>query len=1025
MAQRKRLHPSATGGALLEEAPAGSAEALNQDLDRAAKADTANFPRPENSYAYVRYVFPDRNLAIVCVSGSAEGVLYEATYAQDADGTITFSDVKPVIERATIEPVIAEAMKPLRGRQIPISDALIESEVLESGGAERIRGRVILEEVAPGGDIFSARGWLPFGAPGRQSKGSKRVYDREFFESLMPNMATSSIGTLDGRPVYFGPPGAMYASHDAITQRTENPLLSIVGKVTGVEERSGVFGALFETLPTSAGRDMAVLLNCTAFVEHGSVRALPIDESTDTYRGADGLIHARRGCMHGIDFTDMPGTPFTRFDPRVTLEEELPMKILTTEELAALKTSDKAAYDAYLASAAAELAKNPPAPAVPAVKPDPPAAGPSEREKQLEAQNRDLSRSVGRSQLAGMVGNAVDGKASEQKFALTPEIREGVVEKAVDGIDKVLADLEAKNLTPGTPEYTKAAEPQVAAIVESEIVRAKKMFGSITVESLRVSAGTAPGGRAAGDFPNISALTPEGRMHGAFVEEAFGTFSEQGAAQVTRQDVIIAKALDRPVRYSDGTSIFAPYQPGLSAFLEQQRRYYKSVESIEDLFSPNGKLSHAMEDMRKAYLETDEMTFSKVFGANTLVNDVIEGVLRMIYPQTFALQLATQHNDITSETFEVWTENFRRSTRHNFGYVDKANSYAGAALTSGTVDTEDFADDTAITTGPGGHVYGFVTEAITTAAYVITLTGVNTNGETVTLSATFPVGDAVGTIRRFRPSIVGDKFTDVTLATTSGAGGSGAGCVGIYTPEALGYTENAQPALSIIELSKATSTCVWMELMGAMTQRTMWNFLKSVKDGPGRGYAGMTQLVTLLVQEIVAELEKKFFYAVIAGATGSNQSLDLTILPSGSTQKEYNETFIEKLGQTADEVSNWTGGLRPTWCVAEESDRTRIETYTRGALTTYTGDRRDAFHNSLSIGKLHGMDIFFSQHAYARRLILGSKGALDHGTYVPIQLLGPQWNPTNGNQYVDRLTCQKTHVSRPTALGTLQITAGS
>jgi hypothetical protein len=108
-----------------------------------------------------------------------------------------------------------------------------------------------------------------------------------------------------------------------------------------------------------------------------------------------------------------------------------------------------------------------------------------------------------------------------------------------------------------------------------------------------------------------------------------------------------------------------------------------------------------------------------------------------------------------------------------------------------------------------------------------------------------------------------------------------------------------------------------------------------------------------------------------------------------------------------------------------------IHTMNRADVVDWLGDklfkyniaRQDVFERARAIGHIHGCEVYVSSNTRRGGILSGNNSVgLHYYVYVPMQLLGPQWDPSTNTMAILRRQRAAIKVTQSNTLGYLKIT---
>lgn len=598
---------------------------------------------------------------------------------------------------------------------------------------------------------------------------------------------------------------------------------------------------------------------------------------------------------------------------------------------------------------------------------------------------------------------AVSEAVTEAKNSLTDEFLSKIIADTVDGEEQ--AKMKVK-------ESLFNALIVKAKIVEESIALAKQ--GDISFALMNP--------------PNLNTVSEDYRKLGNYGEQAYGADGRRmGSKQTQREQVfnfILAKAMKRPVVRENGSSIFDRYRNVLDEIVARQR-WYESVMGKSDghWFSPGGVVHNllASESMQNNIskmfkAESDEITTTVIAGGSSsayLPLDASSALIFAVWPRLLATQLAGSTGTMLAPEKRIYErkyyyddEDTGRVEKHFFGAVDSDNLATLATTFTGTTLATVCNDEGALARASGHipqDVYGIVLEAIQ-ANTTITITATDAQGVT-TATATLVVltTDAVGTVRRFTPTIPGNKFLDVTAVSTTGwTDAAGNGEVGIFTQEPFdGHTAGSAARKATWKLTRHTLTEADYDIQTNTPLSAIEDMQLAMAAGGGDSIDLVAQLISFLGDDLRNYIDQKCFDKIVQGAT--NTATFLWNTPGeGYSDAKWRERIHFEMKLMSARVTT-ASGARPNWMVWNTDDEPYYsDALTENNISKLSPEANDAFVEGSAQYQVAGNRTYISENLGIENVIMGSSNArtgLHAYTYVPFKLL-QALNPAAGMETV-------------------------
>jgi len=800
--------------------------------------------------------------------------------------------------------------------------------------------------------------------------------------------------------------GVMYATHgpavakQMVTEQfaTEDSarLLAIASKITGTYRDGDMFGITFETLKTSAGRDIAELL-LEGLVPGVSLRSLPKEERPNDEGGADVTRLQIEG--FGADWTTDPSMPGAH---AIKLESQNgndkpdgsegnrvePNEIKTLDDL---KTASPALFETVQAKIrAGEDAETALAGAKSTLQ--------TQKEK-LESQNASLRRA--RIVLASASAETVKARwAAELKKdeTLTEDNQRRLLESASEECKSVAVALleERPELEPESGDFQDAVYSKARVKLESrrddlkamivEIMKENKITAAPKIESTNAAPEGAEG------LATIQAVNGPDRERLIRIEsenEIVGLprTSRNGSEPPAPafKDVINAHAFGMQMFENDGHGghihVLDKYMPERRAMLNQIMPIYESEPFLVRMGGGQHQLNDAQwrdlygkmwtKMLRREKLEANEMTTSGVLG--TLFPDFKSGIIESAFAMAKFLSLVTVQTTGSPE-YQIWEEEYNRTGEHTFGQI------AQAALT-GT--------DEGAVTWPA-RLYCKV-EVAWDADTVLTLTGTDGAGKTDrTWTVTFLTTDAIGTIKECMPvesatgSGAGALCVDISAAVDAGGATAGRCLIFVYDEVNTGSeTSVSQKAQST--LVRRMGTVEEFDLQVELTWRLIEDAFRSLATtGPGR-YDAVAAMTRMISNDFANSIDSRGFTALNAAGNFDAQ-LD-TAKSYDISDATKTVALHEDLVKHIERVKFW-GLEQPTRLAINEGDTHKL-LWMKGDFITRFQNRAEDYFRGMAWGVVGGcqvIDAFWQPHNVMMAM---SPGRVFHISYIPLEFRGP------------------------------------
>ena len=513
---------------------------------------------------------------------------------------------------------------------------------------------------------------------------------------------------------------------------------------------------------------------------------------------------------------------------------------------------------------------------------------------------------------------------------------------------------------------------------------------------------------------------------GMLNESAYGS-DQKAQGKVVRQkfqDWILSQVFGRQVYDKNGNHILEPYRTQLDRILEAQRIYETTFgKSEKHWFSPGGPVyeifnsPNAKTNLVKLLLEADEITTQSIVGGTSIQNlplDISGTIIMAMWPQLLAVQIAARTGTMRSNTIRIYERQYPRSDeevlragKHFFGFV--ASDQQTTLQTSGTLaDGTDASDDGALNRASGHipqDVYAYVGQQVD-ADTTITVTGVNAAGQTATATVTIKASDPVGTIKKFKPAVFGDKFMDVTGVTSSGwTAAAGNGQVGIFTEEPYsGHQPGAPAQKSKFKLVPYDLKEEQYDIQSNMPIAAIEDMQIAMSVGDLNGIDLVAQMVSTLSNDLRNYIDQKILDKAIENAYSGNK---LTFNANQPASGYVDSAWKERLHFYHDQLSTLiltNSGARPNWVIWSEYDRPHFVEWLTNSnkLHKLSVEANDPFANARAGWSLVGANVYSSENIRVEHVLMGSNNqqtGVHYFVYVPFKIL-QAINPTAGMETV-------------------------
>jgi len=842
-------------------------------------------------------------------------------------------------------------------------------------------------------------------APEFESAGSTSALLRQghIFESGEEDRAYNlAVGELLSLP-----PTAMMLTHaSGVDPKTHNPMDNVAAKMTGFTRHGDIVRLHFETLDTDIG-DRGAGMMLEGFLRGASFRHVPYPGySQPNDRG--GSDYRRVVCL-GADFTNNPAVRVPSGTDGLILEAKGGGEEMDLEKL---KKENPEAYAQLMKEAQTEAKKT--ADETAAAKAKEVADANAKRVADAEARATAAEEKIA----ARTVADEAEKIRAEAHKLVDAEKDLGEIAKAAakKETDAVVDDLIAASKT---PVEVQAGKEAVITEAKNAIDNLQKIRMENLGKSLQAGEGKLRG------HPSISTLDPRDRNKAVLFESA-------GSDQASMSDILVSLALNRPV-YSNGKSIFESYDHILTPIRVRQQEYLRGV-SQGPLSGIMCEAASSAKDMggdmlSQMVVETGEQTMSTTMGTGAFPYAMADALTRVTMARSIVPQLCNTR-PMGRKTVDIPEEIYRRAQQHDFGCLSYGGSWDAA---DGT-----YPDDLSLLVATDEILITILTAVDTATTF--TITGTTATGGTgyltvyVAVTATHPAG----TVLRCQPTVKGEKFTDITGASGSGWGSAGKivvwspayGAAALASSPEIYGTEGAALATGRTEMRLITATAEDHELGAHISLNTIEELRTAVMDLGGQ-YDAVGRLIEILAADVDRYIDSKLFQKIYAASTsttadwydklGSSLTFASTTVPSGMTPDEHKATLEYTLGQMVGEVAHQSN-QQPTWMVINTTDKARFFWWMRESIHQYNPDRANAFHNSSAAGSLHGCQIYVHPQQFRGCISVGNaQVGLWYLIFVPMQLLGPQWNPTNNSQSLLRRQRSIIKITQPRTIGQVTV----
>lgn len=624
----------------------------------------------------------------------------------------------------------------------------------------------------------------------------------------------------------------------------------------------------------------------------------------------------------------------------------------------------------------------------------------SELKAKLESTLREDAKRLNASKFEGIIPNAMLEEALAQVLgSIAQKQFESTVSDEVEGFD--LLRQEAKK------SLFEALKKKFDILEEMRAKEEASRFSLVPPDQVA----------------RLNLLNSDAKAVGQLNEQAYGSDQASKGRQLRQKvfDWLLARTLRSPV-YIKGQHILEPYRWLVDPLIAAQRNYEVTL-GVSDghWFSRNGRFYEAMQapevrnKLAQLLMEAGEITTDDVFGGKTLSQlplDVSGVVIAGTWPRLIAAQIAANTGTMDSTTIRIYERQYPRTDeetlradKHFFGFVTSDNQTT--LQTSGTLaDGTDASDDGALDRSKGHvpqDVYAYVGQVVD-ADTTITITGTNAAGQTATASVTIKSTDPVGTIRKFIPTVLGDRFMDVSGVTSSGwTSGAGNGQVGIFTEEPYDAHQPGQPARKAkYKIVHYDITEKQWDIQANMPLSVIEDVRIALSRNVDRGIDLVAQMIQILGDALRDYIDQLIFDKALQNVDENNVlTFDSNAVPEGYIAQSWKA----QLGFHTDLLSTIVktrSGAQPNWMVWSEFDKPYFKNWLSDKLDAFAPEANDPFADGRAQFNLHGMAVYVSENMRVEHILMGSNNqrtGIHYLVYVPFQIFSAQ-NPTAGFEQV-------------------------
>lgn len=560
-----------------------------------------------------------------------------------------------------------------------------------------------------------------------------------------------------------------------------------------------------------------------------------------------------------------------------------------------------------------------------------------------------------------------------------------------------------------------------------------------------------------GEGVRFNTMDKAAREAGGMNERAYWSDANAAQRDVRNRvmDWLLEQIFQAPVTNRSGRAFYESHRRlgHFNDLVALQLEYAMSTGiSDRNMLSPGGRLYESFNSapvkrtifemlkrdpfVGRTLREADEVTTSSIIATASLPVDFNKAMIMAVWPRLIAMEVAGTVGIMNQRTATIYDwqhpasdiDPFQKD-KHFFGAVD--SDTPSMLDTTKTLADGTVANDESALSRASGHfpqdVWGYLGEVVD-ATTTITITGTNANGTTTaTAAATFYTTDAVGTVRRFIPTVLGDKFMDVTAVSSTGWTDAAAkGEVGLFCPEPLTGHTAGSPAMKVgAKLVPYTVTEATYDLQTNLTLNAMEDMERLFAVSGQSGLSLAAKFIREIGSYMRDYIDRKALDVAIANTYANNiDSFAASTPGEGYSDEAWKSLFRFYLDSLAARVESY-GNYAPNWQIWHLNDRAEYRQWMSKWLNAFEAPLNDPFADGRAQFSINGQNVYVTKNTRIERVLMGNSNAdtgLHVHTYVPFKLLQAP-NPTAGfEQVIMAHTRMAIDVLNGRSLGLLQVT---
>lgn len=439
---------------------------------------------------------------------------------------------------------------------------------------------------------------------------------------------------------------------------------------------------------------------------------------------------------------------------------------------------------------------------------------------------------------------------------------------------------------------------------------------------------------------------------------------------------------------------------------------------------------------RRVMLEANEIDTADIISVASLPNDFSKAIIMATFARNLFAEVAASRGVMNSRSATVYDFQYPNSDidlfqkeKHFFGAVD-SDTPSTLDLAKTLADGTDATDDTPLLRASGHipqDVWAYVGEVVD-ADTTITITGTNHNGlTTATASVTIYTTDIVGTTRKFIPTVLGDRFMDVTaVASTGWTDAAAKGEVGIFVGKPVSGAGAGSAAQKVGEQMVAhTVTENPYAVQSNLSLSAIEDMARALAAGGNGGIDLIAKTIRTMSGFLNDYIDRIGFDKMVQGVYANNVlSFNSTVPGEGHSDETWKALFrynLDVLSAMVETNSNFA----PTLQVWHLNDKPEYKQWLAQHLDAFAPQLNDPFADNKAKFELNGQSIYVSKNSLLERVLMANNVAetgAHYWIYVPFTLYQAP-DPTGGFDQVVMLRHRAAiEVINGRSLGLLQVT---